>query len=231
MAAAILAALGIAEGTAGAIQANQRRQKQKGVIGKAYDLGRKRLDLTQLDTKQSIAEALGARGLGTGASIAGPSRTTAEQTKHGPSGQYQDFVGNFYPVMGAEIPGSGDYSVGGAHTLGEQQTADLGREQQLEQDSLAHQRDAAYQDVNAQADQSIVNAVGGGLSSAVSGVGTANAAKGVPAVGANTPQVNPNPTIAGAFGLDPLTARPVVGSPSDIGGAKRNADFNVFNQG
>lgn len=59
----ILAAAQAVGGIGKAIQANQERQRQKGIIGRAYGIARERLATRQGDIRQGTAEALTARGL------------------------------------------------------------------------------------------------------------------------------------------------------------------------
>ena len=59
----IAVAVGVGSAVTGGVQANQERQRKKGVIGKAYDVAGQRLALRQGDVRQSLGESLTARGV------------------------------------------------------------------------------------------------------------------------------------------------------------------------
>lgn len=200
-------AAGAVVATVGAVGANQGRQKAKGQIGKAAALGQQNLNLRQGDTRESVAEAMSARGL-SGVSVGGPAAGT------------ESYSGG--PAAGKAV------SVSGAHDLGGQATADLAREQQLEQTGLAQQVNNSYSDANAQADQGIINSITNGVSTAM-GIKSTQALTQPPAGGTSAPAAIAGAagapaapgtldgaTVRGAFGLHPLTAKPATG------------DFNVF---
>jgi hypothetical protein len=136
-----LAGLGALEGLAGGIEANQTRQKQKGIIGKAFTIAKQRQAISQTDQRQSTAEGAVARGLtsGGGVTTGGPASLTT--------------------------PG-----VSGANTLGGQIGQDLGREQSLEVQDTNAQEQAALSGVNAQANAGEIGAAASGVGGALSGV-------------------------------------------------------------
>ncbi len=210
----ILGALGVASGIASAIQANQTRQRNKGIISKAYTLGQQRLNLSQGDTRESVAGGLGRRGL--------------------------DQAGDV--TIGGRAAPDGSVDVTGAHTLGAQEGLDLSREQNLEQTSMRDQRDAQLSGVNAEADQGIIggvaSAIRGGFEGAEAGK-ELNSLKGAGGSGVSkigdiygSPTDNKYP---GSFGnVDPVNPlgrgawAPAAGSTGSAAGASTTADFNVM---
>lgn len=130
----VAVAVGVGTAATKGVQANQERQRQKGVIGKAFGIAGQRQKLAQTDVRTSQDESLGRRGLtqGGGVSDAGP--------------------------VGLKTP-----SVTGAHTLGEQANADLGREQSLEAQDLEAKRSASLSDINAAANEAEVGGVASGI--------------------------------------------------------------------
>ena len=203
--------------------ANQGRQKNKGIIGKAYALGRQRLNLSQQDTRESQAESLGARGLAQG-------------------GNVRD-MGPVSPTMGPKgEAGAAPVSVGGAHDLGGQATLDEQREQQLEQTGLSNQAQSAYAANDANANTSELNsaiAAGGDIASAfankpapnVSGGPSASATPASLGLGGSSvpaPQMASSPYGNAWGGIDPInpTAR---GAWS--GATTSTSDFNKYGGG
>ncbi len=211
----VLAAVTAAGAITSGVEANQTRQKAKGIIGNAYTLGRQRLNLKQGDTRESQAESLGARGLAQG-------------------GNVRD--------LGNVGPGAAP-SVGGAHDLGGQAGLDEQREQVLEQTGLSQQKDQSLAGVNAIADQSEVNAgitaagaVAGGIVNKpgpnLSGAPNASATPASLGLGgSDVPAVQPASTLSpynSAWGgIDPInpTSRGAW-APSDANTSTGN--FNKF---
>ena len=200
----IAAGAGVLRAGVGAIQANQEKQRQKGIIGKAYKLGQKRLNLRQGDVRQSVAEQSGARGPAQGGDVStGGLATPALET-----------------------------GVGGAHTLGAQQTADLAREQNLEAYGLGQERDRALSDTKAAYTSNLISSVSAGINTAVGAYGAASEAGAMktgspaggdigPGVQAESPPPGWRPTrYPGAYGgIDPL---------DPVGRSMASADFNKF---
>ena len=206
-------AVAVAAGSAvvGGVQANQERQRKKGVIGKAYDVAGQRLKLRQGDVRQGTAESLVARGLSTGSDVSGAAIPRPAQPK-------------------GTVPGLRS----APHTLGEQQMADLGVEQSLEAKDLAERKGADYSAVNAEANSSMIAAAVNGIGA---GVGLRGALQGGDArspvgAGGNGVMVDTPPpggavkypgSFAGVDPVDPL-GRGAWKSPATTGG------FNVFNE-
>lgn len=197
----VAVAVGLGSATAGVVGANQTRQRQKGIIGKGYELGQQRLNLSQLDTRQRVAEQSGARGLDQGGDV-----TTGPAVGPGPTP-----------------------SVGGAHTLGAQQTSDLAREQTLEQESMLSEKNAELSNANETANQSMIGAVTGGIGAAV------NTKSALDAYSASKRMASsPYPNSFG--GIDPVNPlgrgtwasdSPAAGSTGSASGASSVANFNV----
>lgn len=101
--------------------------------------------------------------------------------------------------------GAPEMPVTGARTLGEQQQLDLAREQQVEQDAMRQQRDAAKAGVDAGYAQGLIGAIGQGAA------GTVDAFR----LGQVRQQAE-----QGAFGIDPI-------APWEQGTTDK---FNVFTQ-
>ena len=154
----ILAGLQVAGGIAGAVQGNQQRQKAKGEIGRAYELGTRRLALRQGDVRQGVGESLVARGLAQG----GNRRlSTAPETRGTRTMVRGTALGKPIPVVAPVT----QRPVTGARDLGGQAMTDLAREQQLERTALKQQRDSAV----AGADAAATGALVGGIGQAVAG--------------------------------------------------------------
>jgi hypothetical protein len=209
--------VGVASGVAGAVGANQTRQRSKGIISNAYKTGQERLGLSQLDTRQQVAEQSGGRGLTGGGDV----------------------------TSGTAVGPGETVGVGGAHTLGGQQTLDLRREQALEQTGMKNQEQAELSGVNETANQSMINAGAAGIGAGVNAMeagSTLNAMKANPAslpsgvsAGAalSGDQSTPYP---GSFrGIDPVNplgrgawANPAAGgSTGSAKMATSTSDFNV----
>lgn len=171
----LMAAYGIGRAGIGAIQGNQVKQRNKGIISKAYEVGRQRLDLEQGDQRQSIGEGAVQRGLtqGGGVRASGPVKPVGEGStqvgfsdglSNGDTIQVHDAQGN--RVRGN--PGAPAVSVTGAYDLGSQQSADLAREQQLDQTDLARQRDTALTTNDADYANTLTGSIGAGINGALS---------------------------------------------------------------
>lgn len=194
---------------ASAVQGNQNRQRAKGQIDAAFKLGRERLQTKQQDLRRSQAESLVSRGLAQGGirlrtkPVDATNRVMAQPGYAGPSG--------VRIVMNPKIdPGPGTVrnapeTVTAARTLGEQQQLDLAREQQVEQDALVQQRDAARAGVDAGYAQGLVGAIGSGVSGAIDAY--------------RVGQMKP-PAVRGEFGIDPI-------APWEQGTVD---NFTIFNQ-
>jgi hypothetical protein len=143
----IAAGSGILRAGVGAIRANQEKQRQRGIIGRAYDKGRERLDLHQGDVRQSVGEGLIARGLAGGGAVRDTGRVQ---------------------------PGAAS-TVTGAHDLGGQAVADLQREQGIEQTGLRDQRDDALRDVKHEYHGQLISSLMSGVQTAVNAYSGASA--------------------------------------------------------
>jgi hypothetical protein len=192
----IAAALGAVRAGVGMAGARKEANRQRNMIHSAYARGQQRLGVKQQDVRQQEGESLIARGLAGGGDV----------HDSGPVG------------AGADL------GVGGARTLGGQQLTDLHREQGLEQNELLAQRDNALSDVGAQGTQNTINAIGSGISTAMSVYGAGQELGAARTAGAPGPAPAPTPapgtgigTIRGAYGLDPITARPQWLPPSETG--------------
>jgi hypothetical protein len=212
----IAAAVGAARGIAGAVGAKKEGNRRRQLLYEAYDRGKARLDVRQQDVRQGSAEGLVARGLGSGGGV----------TVGGPVGTGENLT----------VGGTG---AGAAHTLGEQQGADLHREQGLEQNELLAQRNASIDDVTAGQRESTIGSIANGIQTgfnvynAGQELGAMRSAQPTPPIAAPsvTPMTPPPAgagTIRGAFGLDPITARPQPTAPGvnhTIGVGQNNYDF------
>lgn len=168
----ILAGIQVAGGIAGGIQANQQKQKQKGVIGQAYRLGRERLNVRQGDQRRGQAEGLVARGLA-GGGVRASNRAVSPVTPGrvisvAPGTSPADALRGRGPGV-TRSAGTPRVSVTGARTLGQQQQLDLTREQQFEQDALLEQRNAANAGLSADATNALVGNIGGAIGGAIQG--------------------------------------------------------------
>ena len=172
----ILAAIQAAGGIGGAIQGNQRRQQQKGEIGRAYKLGQQRLALRQGDVRQGTGESLVARGLAQGGNVRvgrGAVPLNTREVEHAKmlntaGRRFTGAKGNLAPVP-AVVPIA---AVTGARDLGGQVRADLGREQQLEQNALKQQRDSALAGANADATGALIGGIGQAVAGGIQGYQT-----------------------------------------------------------
>lgn len=239
MALGIAEAYGAVRGAVGAISANQTKKRNRGIIGKAYQAGRKRLDLTQGDTRQSVAESLTARGLAQGGNVrlGGPVSFEGQNTTQmtpgraaSPLTQLPSSVGGMGGMARTRIQqafaprpqtgfvphrlkeGEGTVDVTQATDLGGQQTADLAREQQLEQNDLRMAYENAYDTNNANALNEQLGSIAQGIEGAY---GLYNAMQlGKP----------PTPYASAWGGIDPV-------QPLDRGAwaqPESTSEFNVF---
>ncbi len=203
----IAAGAGVVRAGVGMIQANQEKQRQKGIIGRAYKLGKQRLDLRQGDVRQNVTEGLLSRGLGQGGGVRMPDQGAA-------------------PALTG--------SVGDARDLGSQAMADLSREQGLEAYGLEQEKNNAYSDTKAGYNSAVVNSIGAGINTAASvygmgkDAGALSAMRTNPAAGVgqgvqvDAPPPGWNPTrYPGTYrGIDPI-------NPAGRSMAT-TADFNKF---
>lgn len=181
-------AAGAVRGIVGGIQNRNETRRKRGLINQAYTGGQQRMNVQQQDVREGMGESLVARGLAQGGDV---------------------------QTGGAVSPGE-TLSVGGARTIGGQQTTDLHREQTLEQNDLLAQRDAALSDVNAAGTQGTIDAVSGGINTAMSVYGMGREMGAMRAAGSAAPSSAPATpaashgvgTIRGAFGIDPITGVP-----------------------
>ena len=137
------AAVAVVGGGVGAIEANQNRQKQKGTQGTAFGIASKELGLSQLNTREGVAEGSVQRGLTGGGDVS---------------------------ASGA--PGMTTPSPGGASTLGGQVGKDLAVQQSLEVQNLSNENTAQLQQINANADASEVGSIAGGISGGLRAIAT-----------------------------------------------------------
>jgi hypothetical protein len=184
---------GVLEGIAGAVEANQTRQRKKGIINNAYRLGKARLDLTQMDTRESQAEGLLSRGLGQRGSI--NTKQNPVRPAYNPQAEplkAPGYVAAPAAPAGAPTPAGARTAqdrnawaldMSRAHDLGEQQTTDLRREQFLESNALLAERNAALSDVNAEATQGMIGAAGKGIAAGFQLNESVNEAKATPTPG------------------------------------------------
>ena len=137
------AAVAVVGGGVGAIEANQNRQKQKGTQGTAFGIASKELGLSQLNTREGVAEGSVQRGLTGGGDVS---------------------------ASGA--PGMTTPSPGGAATLGGQVGKDLAVQQSLEVQNLSNENTAQLQQINANADASEVGSIAGGVAGGLRALST-----------------------------------------------------------
>ena len=212
----VIAAVSAAGAITSGVEANQSRQRNKGIISQAYALGAQRLNLNQQDTRESQAESLGARGLAQGGGV----------RDLGPIG----------PQTGAS-----PVSVGGAHDLGSQAGLDEQREQQLEQTGLKQESQNELSANNAAADASEIGSgisaagdiAAGAIKSAPVGVGpSASASPGSLGLGSGggvpAPQMASSPYANAWGGIDPISPT-TRGTWS--GGNLSTTDFNKYGNG
>jgi len=204
----VAAAAALVGGGAEAVTANQNRQKQKGVIGKAYDTASSQLALGQKNTREDTAEETVQRGLAGGGDVTAgaPASSTTP-------------------------------SAGGARTLGGQVGKDLGVQQSLEKQNLSNMNEAQLAEVNAQGNAGEVAGAANGISGALGALSTPRipagtttpppatspiaAAYGVP-TGAPGPTSSPYSNTYN--GIDPVNP---LGRGSWAKGGS-TSDFNVF---
>ena len=198
----ILAALGVAKGVAGGIQANQTRQRSKGLINEAYATGQTRMAGAQRDERQGLAESLGARGLSQGGMV------TADPVRPNVATGRRTAVPN---------DGTGPLWLGGATNLGQQDTLTQRGEQALESTQMRQQRDQALAGVNANATATMVGSAAGGVAGAFQGY---QAGKNYEATRAKSL------ASTSAFGVDPVNP---LGGPGSAWNQRSVDQFNIYN--
>lgn len=214
----ILAAASAIGGGIKAIGANQERQRNKGIIGRAYGIARKRQATHHQDVRQGTAESLGARGLAQGGGV-----TAAPAV--GP----RTAVPKGTPISNAYRP----------RTLGEQQQADNEGEFDLERQDLNSREEMAKAGINQQANAQIAGSVTEGVTGAIANYygaqkigGDDDASPIAAAYGKGTmvdtlPKGSSSSPYPSSFmGIDPVDplGRGAWKSPNTTGG------FNVFNE-
>lgn len=189
----ISTAIGVARAGIGAIQANQAYKRQRGMIGRAYQQGRARLDTYQADARQTGDESLVARGLAGAGSV------------------------HDTGVVRPSAPAAGGM-IARAHDLGGQQVADLRREQELGQGELTQQRDNAYHDAHAERTGAYLSSIAAGVQTGVNAhnaLGSLGALKSLPSAASNG-MGDGIPGFGGIDAIDPLRrgawATPTTGS-------------------
>lgn len=121
---AAMAAGGLRAGI-GAIQGNQKKQRNKGYINAAHRTAKQRLDTDQGEARQGIAESLNARGL-------------AQQGTVNASPIHTAMVGEKMTASGSPV------------TIGQQQVSNANEEMGLEQQDLTQQKDRALKENKAE---------------------------------------------------------------------------------
>jgi hypothetical protein len=234
-------ALAIGRTALGIGEAARQKRREESLIQAAYARGRERLNINQLDTRQSVAEGSVARGLagGGGVQTGGPAPTSDETRK---------WLGDRWS---APTP----YSVAGASDLGGQQRVDLGREQRMGQDELVAQREAALSGVRGAYENAFIGSIAQGASTATQAAGTGSEVEAMRGAGGGaTPvpagRIAPDSPAGGAGmvaaaygapsagasagyqswqGIHPVTPWGVGGAGNS--GAGTNAAFNVYSAG
>lgn len=195
----------------GAIDANQKKQRNKGYIADAYTSSKQRLALQQTAGRQASAEALGARGLTSGGDV------------------------NTSPIATAMVGGEMTATGATPHTLGAQQASDNAVQMGLETKDLEQQRGQAEAENKAQYTSSLI---GGALNGVNMAVGLHGAGQEIGAIkepspikAAMTGIDSPSNWFGGVHGINPLTAP---GSTWNNGAAgvtnahgEANADFHI----
>lgn len=203
----------------GAVDANQKKQKNKGYITDSFQTAQQRLALKQRAGRDDAASALAERGLTGGGDV------TAS------------------PIAAAMTSGTMQAQGGTPHTLGAQITSDNAAQMGLETQDLEQQKTKAEHDNYDQYRGAVINSAVQGISTGMnvsSAIGQMRAPSGgsAPIASAMAPQVgidNPGNWFGGVHGLDPLNAP---GSswraPSETshgvalnGAGMGNADFHV----
>ncbi len=222
---AIIAALaGVARAGIGIAEASRQKRRSEQLIQQAYGRGRQRLDLSQLDVRQGVAEESVQRGLTGGGQVA-------------PGG----------PVQPGQSMG-----VAGATDLGGQQRLDLAREQTLGQNELVAQRDEALSGVRGSYENAVIGSVAQGITTGTTvaglgGVGEGGSTGSPLPTGGPAGDVVPAPSggaVAAAYGAPPGGAaaagysnawgnvHPVqpwgVGGGSPRQGEGTNASFSIY---
>lgn len=164
---------GALEAGAGAIGANQRRQRNKGLISQAFRSGNQRLARSQADERQSQGEQLLARGLAQGGDVntgrvAGVSHDMPGLVSQGakPLTGFGAFGDSVLKRSGIGVTPGDTTSVSGARSLGGQQIADQHREQVFDTTDLRTNYANELQDNDQQATNEMLGAVAGGLGTA-----------------------------------------------------------------
>jgi hypothetical protein len=196
--AAAIAAGGIRAGI-GLLQGRDNVRRQRNQIQDAYTRGQARMGIQQQDVRQSEGESLGSRGLTSGGDV---------------------------QLGGAVAPGA-DLGVGGAHTLGGQQQADLHREQGLEQNNMLAEKNNAVSNVEAGGSQDAVNSIASGISTgfSVAGMGQTASASPTGSNGIASAYANPN-YFNGVHPTNPDMNSDWSGGMSRSGTS--NAAFNIY---
>lgn len=218
----IAAALGVGRAIYGAVDGNQKKQRNKGYIEDSYRTAKQRLGLKQAAGRQDAAEALGARGLTSGGDV------------------------NASPIQTAMMNGQMTAQGAAPHTIGAQLASDNAVQMGLESQDLEQQHSQAERENKANYTNTLIGSV---LNGAQDAMGVYNAGKELGASGTPSPikaAMIPQPSITGIdnpgnwfggiHGLDPLGAP---GSswnraPSENGhgvqfnaSGESNADFHV----
>jgi hypothetical protein len=186
----------------GAVDANQKKQRNKGYISDAYQNSRQRLDLKHEYGRQDAAESLGARGLTSGGDV------------------------NASPIATAMVGGKMTAQGEAPHTLGAQVTSDNAVQMGLESTDLENQRGRSEQENNAQYTSSLI---GSALNGVQMGVGAYGARQDLAAMkGMDTPAPSSAPpaTIKGAYNIDPINPAPIVPPNATMGVGQPNYSFN-----
>ena len=216
----ILAGASLLGGGLKAVGANQDRQRNKGIIGRAYGIARKRQAVHHQDVRQGTAEGLVARGLAQGGGV-----TAAPAV--GP----RTAVPKGSPISNAFQP----------RTLGQQQQVDNENEFGLERDDLDSREEMAKAGINQQANAQIAGGVTEGVTGAIANYyGAQNPAGGDFGAGDASPIAaaygkgtmvdtaprSSSPYPSSFMGIDPVDplGRGAWKSPGTTGG------FNVFNE-
>jgi len=214
----------------GAIQANQRKQRQKGYISQSADISTKRLAREQRLARESEAESLGARGLLQGGSGAINAAMVG------------DAAGKKINVFGrsVELPPSGPVSTtGGGTDLASSITTDTGQQMALERRDLSNKIRQAYRENKDQYTQALLGSVASGVETGASvygagknlsalktgGVGGGGGLGGVDGPGTNTNELLSATSFGGINPVDPL------GDPSSAWNPANSGIHQMFGVG
>lgn len=217
--------LGAVQAGFGAVSANQRKQRNKGLIGRAYSQGRERLNLLQGDTRQSFGEGLVSRGLHLGGNVRASGAVPI--TNEGRRINVNEAFGHRNSQAGVISQGAPAVSVRNAYDLGSQQQTDLRREQQLEQNEMRTAYDTAIANNDAAGFNEQVNAIASGINTATGlddALGNLNSVNSVQsAFGQPMKPPTPYPNAWGGVDpVDPLGRGAWAQPPGSV------SDFNVF---